>query len=441
MSTVMTRRSFLKSASAGVALSVAGPWSAPWAYAGTSGLVRQYDAAVPNAYTEVALGLISSTPGFTPPVASRALAYMGAALYESLAPGMVGYRSLHRVFPEFPPTPTTPRSGFHWPTVANHALAGILRSLFPPTSPRIGEVTALEESLDRKFAVPAPIRNRSVDRGAAIAQMVDGWAMGDGGNAGHLNNFPSDYVPPVGAGLWTPTPPAFQPIPLQPFWGHNRSFTNLGFEVPPPPPYSEDPSSEFYRFGLEVYDTSSSLTPEQEAVALFWADDPGTVTPPGHSVSVLRQVLSTEAASLEKAAESYLRVGCAIADAFILCWREKYIWNLLRPVTYIRANIDPDWSSLVPTPPFPEYSSGHSTQSGAWAEVMTSMFGNGYRFTDHTHDNSGLDPRSFASFSDAAEEAAVSRLYGGIHYSFGNESGLWSGTRIGRATADLGLRD
>jgi hypothetical protein len=109
-------------------------------------------------------------------------------------------------------------------------------------------------------------------------------------------------------------------------------------------------------------------------------------------------------------------------------------------VTYIRANIDPEWNSLVTTPPFPEYSSGHSTQSAAWAEVMTAMFGDGYQFTDHTHDDLGLPPRTFISFRHAAEEAAVSRLYGGIHYRFGNENGLAAGICTGTAAAQLPLR-
>jgi membrane-associated phospholipid phosphatase len=153
-----------------------------------------------------------------------------------------------------------------------------------------------------------------------------------------------------------------------------------------------------------------------------------------------RWILEAEDSSLETAAETYLRVGCAVADAFIQCWRTKYQWNLLRPVTYIRANIDPEWNSLVTTPPFPEYSSGHSTQSAAWAEVMTAMFGDGYQFTDHTHDDLGLPPRTFISFRHAAEEAAVSRLYGGIHYRFGNENGLAAGICTGTAAAQLPLR-
>ena len=437
---VLSRRDFLRTAAAAAAWTITPPWLAPWAHVGVSGVVRQYDAAVPDAHAQVLLRLIESTPGFTPPVASRAIAYFGVALYESLVPGMRGYRSLHGILPGFPDTPMTPGSSLHWPTVANYALGGVINALFPSNAPMIGMVGALIKDIDATFAIPKPVRDRSADRGTNIAGIVADWAASDGGHEGYTRNFPAGYVPVSGPGLWVPTPPAFQPIPLQPFWGANREFVDAGCVAPPPPEYSIDADSTFFRFAMEVHDTSLTLTAEQAEIALFWADDPGTVTPPGHSFSMLRQVLAAEDESLERAAEAYLRVGCTIADAFIQCWRTKYIWNLLRPVTFIRATVDPAWNTLVTTPPFPEYSSGHSAQSGAWAEAMTSFFGDGYGFTDHTHDEAGLTPRSFTSFHHAAAETAVSRLYGGIHYRFGNENGLDSGVCIGRKAADLPLQ-
>jgi hypothetical protein len=328
----------------------------------------------------------------------------------------------------------------HWPTVANHALGTIVSALLPAASSGQGVVGALVDDIDQGHSIPGPLRRRSIERGVDVADAVRDWAAYDGGHEGHLRNFPAGYQTPTGPGLWEPTPPALQPIPLQPFWGENRPFADKSCVVPPPPSYSDQPGSDFFAYSTEVYDTSLTLTPEQKAIAVFWADDPGTLTPPGHSVSMSRRILEAEGSSLETAAETYLRVGCAVADAFIQCWKTKYQWNLLRPVTYIRANIDPEWNSLVTTPPFPEYSSGHSSQSAAWAEVMTVMFGDGYQFTDHTHDDLGLPPRSFISFRHAAEEAAVSRLYGGIHYRFGNENGLAAGICTGTAAAQLPLR-
>jgi hypothetical protein len=139
------------------------------------------------------------------------------------------------------------------------------------------------------------------------------------------------------------------------------------------------------------------------------------------------------------AAEAYAKVGIAVADAFISCWSTKFRYNLLRPVTYIRGVIDPAWGSLLVTPPFPEYTSGHSVQSAASAQVLTDLFGT-VAFTDHTHDDRGLAPRSFGSFKQAAEEAAISRLYGGIHFSTAIDLGLEQGLCVGRRVSDLEFR-
>jgi membrane-associated phospholipid phosphatase len=152
-------------------------------------------------------------------------------------------------------------------------------------------------------------------------------------------------------------------------------------------------------------------------------------------------VLRREGASLALAAETYAKVGCAVADAFIACWHQKYVYNLLRPVTYIRAVVDPSWASLLATPPFPEYPSGHSVQSGAAFQVLTDLFGAAYAFTDHSHDARGLAPRSFGSFFEAAEEAAISRLYGGIHFRAAIENGVEQGKCIGQAVSALPIRD
>lgn len=150
-------------------------------------------------------------------------------------------------------------------------------------------------------------------------------------------------------------------------------------------------------------------------------------------MSILTQVLRVRDASLELAAEAYSKLGIAVADAFIACWRVKYQYNLLRPITYVRAYIDPHWGEPLPvvTPPFPEYTSGHSVQSGAAATVLADLLGE-VRFTDHTHDVRGLPPRTFTSFTSAAHEAALSRLYGGIHFRPAIERGLAQGRIVGQ---------
>jgi hypothetical protein len=247
-------------------------------------------------------------------------------------------------------------------------------------------------------------------------------------------------MPPDDPGLWVPTPPGFQPA-LQPYWGLNRcmAITDGGTCSPGDhTPYSEGSGSPFFGEASEVYDTVNNLTAEQEAIARFWSDDPvTTVTPPGHSISITTQILRAEKASLMTAAEAYAKVGIAICDAFVACWNTKYRYNLLRPVTYIQRLLEPGWLPLLNTPPFPEYTSGHSVQSGAAFAVLTDLWGDDYRFEDHTHDDRGLGPREFDSFTHAGEEAAISRLYAGIHYRTSIELGLQQGRCIGDAVNNL----
>ena len=197
---------------------------------------------------------------------------------------------------------------------------------------------------------------------------------------------------------------------------------------------------------MEVYTTVKNLTPAQLETALYWADDPVlTATPPGHSFAIATEVLRQENASLAQAAETYARIGMAVADSFIACWNVKFVYNRVRPITYIRQVIDPTWNTPeitdpVLTPPFPEYPSGHSTESGAAAAVLTALFGDDYTFVDHAQDRLGFAPRTYPSFEAAAEEAAVSRLYGGIHFRSGNEAGLVQGRCIGEKVMALELR-
>jgi hypothetical protein len=202
--------------------------------------------------------------------------------------------------------------------------------------------------------------------------------------------------------------------------------------LPPPPEYSEDKTSDFYKEGLEVYETVKNITPEQRATARFWSDDPMlSPTPPGHWISIALQILDREDASLDKTADVMARLGMALADSFIGCWDAKFQYDLVRPLTYIRRVIDPKWEAILNTPPFPEYPSGHSTQSGAAAVVLTDIFGTNFGFEDATHQADGLKPRRFASFWAAAEEAGISRLYGGIHYRTAIARGLDQGRCIG----------
>jgi hypothetical protein len=405
---------------------------------------ESFEADVATAWFDQTLRLIRQTPGYSPPVASRVLAYMGVSLFESLVPGITGGRSLVGQVRDFPEVSSVGRNAvYDWNIVANSTLASIARSLFPTAPAEIrAELDTLESGIlvGARRGVPVGVVRRSVDRGRLVAAAVYDWSVSDGGHAGFANNFPP-YVPPVGPGLWVPTPPGFFPA-LQPYWGSCRTFASAsGATCPPGPPtaYDEDLASPFFDQAYAVFAAVNGLTDEQRAIALFWSDDPGaTVTPPGHSLSILTQTLRGSGVSLAEAAIAYAKLGMAVADAFICCWHTKFQVNLLRPVTYIQALIDPAWSPLLTTPPFPEFTSGHSVQSGAAASVLTDLFGE-VAFTDHTHDDRGLPSRSFRTFWDAASEAAISRFYGGIHFRPAIELGLQQGRCVGEHVNALRL--
>jgi hypothetical protein len=400
----------------------------------------------PTSWFDLELKLVKETAGFTPPVASRAFAYAGIALYEAVVHGMPGHRSLATVLTGLPSLPQ-PAAGkeYYWSAAANAALAAMMRDMFPIASAEnLAAIDALETALAASYASEASgdVLARSAAYGRSIAAAIYAWSLSDGGDEGYLHNFPTSYTPPTGPGMWVPTPPAYRPAML-PYWGANRPFvasTISDCDFGAPPPYSETPGSTFYTQANEVYTTSISLSAEQRDIALFWSDDPGlTATPGGHSVSLTTQAVRANDAKLDVAAEAYAKVTIAVADAFISCWEGKFQFNLIRPVSYIDALIDPSWSPLIATPPFPEWPSGHSAQSGAAATVLTALFGVA-PFTDHTHDARGLAPRSFASFDAAANEAAISRLYGGIHYRDAIEDGLDMGHCVGAEINALPLQ-
>jgi PAP2 superfamily len=409
-----------------------------------------YSAEVAQGWSDLHLKLVGRTWGFSPPVAARAFGYLGVTLYEAVVPGMPDHQSLARQLSELGDLPQ-PEAGvrYHWPTAANSALASMTRSLFATAN--AGNKAAIEglyEQYNARFL--AEIDSATFERSSAYGEMVASaifeWSMTDGGHEGYKRNFPLDYQPPTGAGLWQPTARAKgNPQPaMQPAWGNNRTFvpeTGNECEVAPPLEYSEDPESEFYDEALEIYNIVNELTPEQLEIARFWADDPfRTATPAGHSISLLTQALEQQEATLDVAAEAYAKMGIALADAFINCWRDKYVYNLARPVTYIQQVIDPNWQPVLITPPFPEYPSGHSVESSAAAAILTSLFGDDFAFTDHTHDEWGLTARSFDSFESFAHEAGYSRMYGGIHYRAAVEHGWEQGKCVAERVNGLRFR-
>ncbi|HMW38398.1 MAG: vanadium-dependent haloperoxidase [Saprospiraceae bacterium] len=409
--------------------------------------VKYYSGKVASDWFEMVRGLTKTTPGFSPPVASRAMGYCGIALYQSLVAGMPKNLSLEGQLPDLGFLKTRPDESlnYRWDIVANAALANMCRLLYPTATDSMKNlINKLESDNLNTFGkdVPKADIDKAIAYGTNVSSEIFEWSKTDGGHEGYSKNFPANYVVPQGPGLWVPT--SAQKIPLQPYWGNNRTFVLGEAEAVTPPldlSYSEDRQSAFYKQALEVYNTSENLTQEQEIIAKYWSDDAGLPgTPPGHSISVLNQIASRENLNLAACAETYAQVSMALSDAFVCCWRTKYIHNLLRPVTYINALIDPSWKTLLATPPFPEFTSGHSVQSGAFAAVMSARFGSNYSFTDHTHeartDINGT-ARTFSSFKAMADEAAISRLYGGIHYREAIDDGVAQGGIVGNAILAL----
>jgi hypothetical protein len=383
------------------------------------GPVRRYGAEVPVAYYDLSFTLSKRTGGITPPVQARIFAYMGLALYESLVAGMPRHRSIARHLNGIGELPKA-HGRYYWPLVASAAMAEVMRGLWGDATNVAAQNIADIDALEAQFAAAATdvhgsLGRRSIDFGHAVGAAIFETSKDDGEHRGYLTNFPTSYVPPVGRGLWVPLPGQ---IALQPFWRDQMTpFVSSGAacDPGPPPAYSEMLGSEFYSQAFEVYEVSTHLTVEQLTIARFWADGPGTIGGPGHSLSTTSQVLVQVGANLEQAAEAYARVGIADADALLTSWFSKYQYNRIRPITYIRNVIDPAYSTPLPTPPFPEYTSAHSVQTAAALSTLQALFGD-IGYTDHTHDVDGFAPRTFASLSDSMLETGISRLYGGIHY-------------------------
>ena len=437
----LTRRSFLAgSAAAGLGAGLGWCAGARAAEAGDAGaILRQWYRLV--------LRLVRHTPTYSPPVASRSFAYLGVAAYEAVASGSSALVSLAGQLNGLNATPRRAEGQSYSDAVILHcAMAKAVKAFFGNTGPTGQRVMAATEKKLKQAALaglPADVAARSLAYGERLMAHIIGWSEADGGAVLSNMGFPLDYALTKGKANWVPTSAIRQQqFPLLPQWGNNRTFAmpdGASCKLPPPPAYSEDKASDFYREAMEVYGAVRNLTPEQEAIARFWSDDPMlSPTPPGHWIFIALDILDEQKAGAARTADVLMRLGVAMADAFIGCWNAKFQYDLLRPVTYIRRVIDPKWEPLLITPPFPEYPSGHSTQSGAAAAVLTSLMGENFAFTDRTHARDGLAPRRFASFAAAAEEAGISRLYGGIHFRAAIERGLEQGRCI--ATHAIALR-
>ncbi|NEY91955.1 vanadium-dependent haloperoxidase [Tabrizicola oligotrophica] len=434
-----SRRSFLQGGLAGVALT-----ALPLPASATARRAEQ----VLGQWYQLLLELIRHTATYSPPVAARSFAYLGVTAFEALATGNPALRSLSGQVRDLAPLPAREAAPHDEACVLQGALTHAMAAYFGNTGPT-GQraMQAMEKRLSTVAmeGVGQDVAARSVAHGLAVSQAILDWSAGDGGAVIENMGFPMSYALTEGPAHWVPTSTvAVQQAPLLPTWGQNRTFAipETGpCGLPPPLAYSEDPASDFYAQAKEVYDTSKALTDEQKLIARFWSDDPMlSPTPPGHWVSILLQIFDRDGTPVDRQAELLALLGMTISDAFVQCWRSKFEHDLLRPVTYIRRVIDPKWEPLLNTPPFPEYPSGHSTQSAAAATVLEGLLGQDFAFDDATHADEGLPTRHFDGFWQAAEEAALSRMYGGIHFRAANENGLAQGKCVAAHVLELKTR-
>jgi hypothetical protein len=316
-----------------------------------------------------------------------------------------------------------------WKTAAN---------LLPSGAILLPEVDSMTKTLP-----PATVQltNQIVAEVISLA-MTDGFLQ--------LNNL-KRYTPKRGPAFWQPTGPAFM-APVEPHWRTIRPMIlDSANQFLPIPPVAFDTAKNtpFYQLLQEVYDVVRLKDIEREKIANFWDCNPyhisqmghiefGTkkISPGGHWMGITGIACNRDRRPVGQTILIHALVAITLHDAFIACWDEKYRSHRVRPETAIREFIDKSWTPILQTPPFPEYLSGHSVASSAASVVLTQIFGNGFPFDDSVEVEFGLPVRSFSSFADAAMEASLSRLYGGIHFRDAIEQGIWQGKSVGQYVSD-----
>lgn len=400
--------------------------------------VWEYDSTFANDWMLQVYELIRDN-GINAPGASRIYSYTSIALYEGLVNGMVDNFSIGGQMDGLPLLPY-PDDGevYDYPAIANASISTVVTGLFEQANASDDSFERIDAMREQQTALrledaDEDVVERSLALGDEIGDVLLDWISTD--NYGPTRKL--DYVMPEGEDFMWEITTEGEPA-LEPFWSEIRPF-GMSFaeqcHVPIALDFSDDPDSTFYKQAQEVLDTSDNLTDEQREIARFWVDAPfETGLPSGHWVLIAMQFTEESEMSLGRASETYILLSMALGDSFISAWDTKYEVNLLRPVTYINRYQRRNWAPYIQSPPFPEYPSGHSVASGAAAEILTTMFGQ-VAFTDSTPIINGSEnlQRKFYSFEHAAQEAAFSRLYGGIHYRAAIELGLKQGECVAQA--------
>ncbi len=389
---------------------------------------------------------------FSPPVASRVFAYPSIAAYEIIAQKNDKYRSLENQLTGLTDIPEAPAD-----QPINFQLAALIAHM-DLNRRLIFSEERIEVYRDSLYEVwenmHAEEFKASKTYGLQVAAHIYWWMDQDNYKQTRtMSKFTVDSDDPS---RWQPTPPSYMDG-LEPHWNKIRPFvidSAAQFKPVPPPAFSLEENSDFYRELKEVYDISNEITErgdesEEVAIAQFWDCNPYVsvsrghlmfatkkITPGAHWIGINKIACKKSNLDFDDTVYAYAKTSIAIADAFISCWDEKYRSNLIRPETLINQHIDENWKPVLQTPPFPEYVSGHSVASGAAAVALTDIFGDNFAFDDDTELPYGLPVRKFNSFNEAADEAAISRMYGGIHYRAAVEVGIKQGRDLGKFVMD-----
>lgn len=392
--------------------------------------------------TVFALTMVMIHDVANPPAASRFYTYCLLGAHDIVAQHKKSITSPSRLIHDFPPVPLDTKAVYDYQVAALYSILETGRLILPSGYMLEEEQKKLLGNLQKEGYTQSVI-DQSVAVAQTITKRVLAYAAAD---HYRLLSTKTRYRPTKGDGYWYPTPPGYIEA-IEPHWRTIRPMmldSCTQFKPAPPVAFSQDTSSAFFTLTKEVYTVGNTLTDQQRAIAAYWDCNPFAINTSGHMMIGFKKIspgghwmniasLATGQAKLpfDQAVMTQSLVAMTLMDSFISCWDEKYRSNRIRPETVINRYINPRWQPLLQTPPFPEYTSGHSVISTAAAEVLTYLMGDRFAFTDNTEIIFDLPERSFTSFRQAAAEAAISRLYGGIHYRDAVVNGQAQGKEIG----------
>lgn len=440
-------------------------------------LTKSHDYKVYKLWNDKFLEIDRYAKGNRPGTGPRALAYLGLSAYESVVVGMPENNSLGNLYPGLSLPKAEQGSEYYWPACVNESYAFLMEKFFPQVENEYPDLFSsighLRDQLhDQYLEETSPeILERSEAFGKAVATAIYEWEKTDlAGHDAFLNPQPANYLPPTGPGLWQPTWPDYSAA-VFPYWGDVRCFAMRSSDLlaKPPLPYSEAEGSPFYMQALETYNTVNNIVNDGPGAyelrwrAEFWSDDMVDLTfgPPSRLAAIANQIVEKENLNLAQCAELYAKLGMAMSDAGVSVWKSKYVYNVERPISYIRKVIvqkypeAANWQTILDnpltglngfSPAFPAYPSGHSGFGGAGGRILSSFFEynaehpGAYTFTDLCHKDRVEfigTPRTYSSFKEMADEDAYSRIPLGVHFRMDCEEGVRLGELAAQRVLEL----